>query len=64
MMQNTLDAENGAKASSAAEKLLAMVTTTEPQVRVILDVGAQILELDNFHVAVRWLEKLPDDART
>ncbi|KAK0369926.1 hypothetical protein CLIM01_12717 [Colletotrichum limetticola] len=39
-----------------AEVLLEMVTHLQPPTRVILDVGAQILELDNLGVAKRWLE--------
>ncbi|KAH0439221.1 hypothetical protein CcaCcLH18_03016 [Colletotrichum camelliae] len=51
-------------AQSDAEALLDMVTNLDPQVRVILDVGAQVLELDNIGVAKRWLEMTPDDEHT
>ncbi|KAF6811565.1 hypothetical protein CPLU01_15094 [Colletotrichum plurivorum] len=44
-----------------AEALLEMVTRLEPPARVILDVGAQIQELDNLGVATRWLEMTDDD---
>ncbi|KAF6789323.1 hypothetical protein CMUS01_16344, partial [Colletotrichum musicola] len=44
-----------------AETLLEMVNRLEPPARVILDVGAQILELDNLGVARRWLEMTDDD---
>ncbi|KAF5494312.1 hypothetical protein CGCS363_v009327 [Colletotrichum siamense] len=49
---------------SDAEALLGMVTKLDPQVRVILDVGAQVLELDNIGVAKRWLEMTKDDEQT
>ncbi|KAF2019066.1 hypothetical protein BU24DRAFT_439393 [Aaosphaeria arxii CBS 175.79] len=41
---------------SDAEHLLDFITSMTPAVRVILDVGAQILELDNLEVAKRWIE--------
>ncbi|KAK0877257.1 hypothetical protein LTR87_008871 [Friedmanniomyces endolithicus] len=41
--------------TSDAERLLDMVMKLEPPARVILDVGAQILELSNVEVAKRWL---------
>jgi hypothetical protein len=40
---------------SDAEHLLAIVNSMALPTRVILDVGAQILELNNFQVAKRWL---------
>ncbi|TVY36417.1 hypothetical protein LSUB1_G007938, partial [Lachnellula subtilissima] len=40
---------------SDAEVLLAMVTKMKPAVQVILDVGAQILELGNLGFAREWL---------
>ncbi|KAJ4146957.1 hypothetical protein LMH87_001510 [Akanthomyces muscarius] len=46
---------------SDAERLLTMVTSMTPPVRVILDVGAQILELDNISVARKWLSMLRND---
>ena len=42
---------------SDAELLLAVVIKMDPAVRVILDVGAQILELSNLQVAEEWLNK-------
>ncbi|TVY48539.1 hypothetical protein LOCC1_G001313 [Lachnellula occidentalis] len=39
-----------------AEVLLAMVIEMEPKVQVILDVGAQILELGNLAFARKWLQ--------
>lgn len=42
-----------------AEILLDLAITSEPPVRVILDVGAQVLKLRNKEVASRWLSLLP-----
>jgi hypothetical protein len=42
-----------------AEVLLKMVVTLKPAVRVILDVGAQVLELQNEQVAHAWLSSVP-----
>ncbi|RAL63581.1 hypothetical protein DID88_003625 [Monilinia fructigena] len=41
-----------------AEVLIDLAVTSKPTVRVILDVGAQVLELRNEEVARRWLSKL------
>ncbi|GJC90052.1 hypothetical protein ColLi_12890 [Colletotrichum liriopes] len=49
---------------SDAEALLEMVTRLKPPIRVILDVGAKVLELDNVEVAERWLEIMDDDQDT
>lgn len=42
---------------SDAEHLLTTVLEMTPPVQVILDVGAQILELNNIEVAKSWLKK-------
>ncbi|CAK7200213.1 hypothetical protein SEUCBS139899_002904 [Sporothrix eucalyptigena] len=42
---------------SGAEALLAEVVMMQPPVRVLLDVGAQVLELSNLQAAQRWLQK-------
>lgn len=42
------------------ELLLQMVTEMEPPVRVILDVGAQVLEWKNEEIARRWLSRVPE----
>ncbi|TGO22272.1 hypothetical protein BPAE_0175g00160 [Botrytis paeoniae] len=42
-----------------AEILLKLAITSKPTIRVILDVGAQVLELRNEEVASRWLAQLP-----
>ncbi|KAK3904432.1 hypothetical protein C8A05DRAFT_13694 [Staphylotrichum tortipilum] len=45
------------------DMLLTAVTTSVQPMRVILDVGAQIIELGNIQVAQRWLELVtPKDA--
>ena len=43
-----------------AESLLQMVVSSEPPVRVILDVGAQVLEWKNEEVVSRWLLRVPE----
>lgn len=42
-----------------ADSLLQIVTRSEPPVRVILDVGAQVLEWKNEEVACTWLSRVP-----
>ncbi|OAA71462.1 hypothetical protein ISF_02013 [Cordyceps fumosorosea ARSEF 2679] len=44
---------------SETDRLLAFAAAIENEVHVILDVGAQVLELTNIQVAKRWLELLP-----
>ncbi|KAF3000220.1 hypothetical protein E8E13_007207 [Curvularia kusanoi] len=44
-----------------AEHLLGVINTLEPEVRVILDVGAQILEMDNTQLAQCWLNMRQDE---
>ncbi|KAF2866821.1 hypothetical protein BDV95DRAFT_611492 [Massariosphaeria phaeospora] len=46
-------------AQSDADHLLSFVSKMLPQTRVILDVGAQILELNNLQVAQKWLSISP-----
>ncbi|KAJ4865601.1 hypothetical protein T069G_02131 [Trichoderma breve] len=46
--------------NSDAEALLDLVISMEPPVQVILDVGAQILELTNLQLAISWLKKVPE----
>ncbi|PPJ57158.1 hypothetical protein CBER1_08454 [Cercospora berteroae] len=41
---------------SDAERLLTLAMDLDPPVQVILDVGAQILEMDNLQVAKTWLK--------
>ncbi|KAL2159331.1 hypothetical protein VTH06DRAFT_2334 [Thermothelomyces fergusii] len=42
------------------DALLGAVTTSQQPMRVILDVGAQIIELSNLEVAQRWLGLVPE----
>lgn len=44
---------------SSAVTLLSLVTSMTHQVQVILDVGAQIIDLTNMEVARQWLKILP-----
>ncbi|KAJ8116579.1 hypothetical protein OPT61_g2025 [Boeremia exigua] len=46
---------------SDAEHLLTAINNLNPEVRVVLDVGAQILEMDNAQVAECWLSVRKDD---
>ena len=45
-----------------ADSLLEMVSEMGPRSRVILDVGAQIIELNNLQFAQRWLSSNEDNA--
>ncbi|PGH08675.1 hypothetical protein AJ79_05957 [Helicocarpus griseus UAMH5409] len=49
--------------SSDTEVLLDMVVKMDPPAQVILDVGAQILELSNLEVARAWLKMMPDSGQ-
>jgi hypothetical protein len=44
-----------------AASLLQVIVTATPEVRVILDVGAQVLEWQNVQVAREWLDRVPAD---
>jgi hypothetical protein len=50
--------------TSDAETLIKHVIGLKPVTRVILDVGAQILELSNFEVAETWLKMTPNNLHT
>ncbi|OCK75836.1 hypothetical protein K432DRAFT_429141 [Lepidopterella palustris CBS 459.81] len=52
------DAQGQAR-QSVAEFLLRTVVQSTPKIQVILDVGAQILELENLDVAKTWLAMVP-----
>lgn len=57
--------EGASPPSSDAEALLDVVLARgDPCLRVILDVGAQILELTNAQVAEMWLRKARDQDKT
>ena len=43
-------------------EFLQLVTTQQPQIRVLLDVGAQILDFSNSQVAEAWLDIAHDAA--
>ncbi|KAI8962385.1 hypothetical protein F5Y11DRAFT_322850 [Daldinia sp. FL1419] len=72
VLENLLRSENSVallpprqeSENSVAEVLLNIITKLDPPTRVILDVGAQILELDNFGVAKAWLDKTSKDAQS
>jgi hypothetical protein len=55
------DATPSTSSESDAETILSTVVDMKPPVRVLLDVGAQIIELDNKAVATRWLELTAED---
>lgn len=48
--------EREAGCTNDAEELLRMVIKQSPEIQVILDVGAQILEFNNLQIAQKWLE--------
>ncbi|KAK4130358.1 hypothetical protein BT67DRAFT_490504 [Trichocladium antarcticum] len=58
---NVLELGGGQDHVSAltVDMLLNAVTSSTPEMRVILDVGAQIIELSNLEVATRWLGMVP-----
>ncbi|QSZ29330.1 hypothetical protein DSL72_003844 [Monilinia vaccinii-corymbosi] len=56
--ENTFDPTTTGKELNA-EVLLNLAVMSKPTVRVIIDVGAQVLELSNEQVASRWLSQLP-----
>lgn len=70
VLNHILCAENGVfhmpqkvnAATTEAERLVSAVVSQNPQIHVILDVGAQILEMNNLNLAQRWLE-LETDGR-
>ncbi|KAI1411964.1 hypothetical protein F5Y13DRAFT_200276 [Hypoxylon sp. FL1857] len=72
VLENLLRPENSVelmpprreKDGSIAEMLLDIITKMDPPTRVILDVGAQILELDNLGVAQAWLNRISDTKGT
>ncbi|KIN03188.1 hypothetical protein OIDMADRAFT_120170 [Oidiodendron maius Zn] len=43
-----------------ANALINIASTSDPPARVILDVGAQVLELQNEEMAWKWLSSVPD----
>ncbi|XWW92894.1 hypothetical protein V2A60_000821 [Cordyceps javanica] len=70
VLENLLRPENRVKLLlsdeshlSDTDRLLKFVANTENEVHVILDVGAQVLELTNIQVAKRWLELVAVDQK-
>lgn len=59
-----MDSHSDSSSVSDAERLLLQVMSLEDPVRVIIDVGAQILELNNLEVAQKWLSMFRDDEST
>ena len=62
VLQQLLRPENDlhpAAVSPGAGSLLDMLAAVRPDVRVLLDVGAQVLELRNDEVAMHWLRRVP-----
>lgn len=51
--------QHAQSSKSDAQTILGLVMDLKPSIQVILDVGAQILELSNREVAVQWLQMLP-----
>lgn len=51
----TMISSSGKDVNSTGQRILEMVTEMSQETRVILDVGAQIIELTNIEVAQRWL---------
>lgn len=51
--------ESARRGQSDAETFLDLVVEMNPPVQVILDVGAQILELTNLQFAEKWLAQVP-----
>jgi hypothetical protein len=54
------EGDNGTRES--AEDFLKRLVKQDPEIRVLLDVGAQMLELQNEDVARHWLSLRPDDS--
>ena len=52
--------EESGRESLDTDSLLRIVVRSEPPVRVILDVGAQVLEWKNEEVVRRWLSRVPE----
>nr|POE46995.1 hypothetical protein CFP56_00327 [Quercus suber] len=57
-----IPAAAGARTTDA-DRLLDMVMALDPPARVILDVGAQILEMSNKEVATAWLAKHKEEVQ-
>jgi hypothetical protein len=63
VLNRLLRPENEVHNLNDAEDLLRRFASVKPPIRVILDVGAQIIELDNLEIARTWLNLVsPTDA--
>ena len=62
LLQQENDHYDSHAAGEGARELLRVVTKQTPQIRVLLDVGAQVLDLQNDEVVKAWLE-LNEDAQ-
>ncbi|KAG2137071.1 hypothetical protein DEU56DRAFT_912843 [Suillus clintonianus] len=56
LLQHENDHYNSHAAGKGARELLRVIAEQSPEIRVLLDVGAQLLELQNDEVAEMWLE--------
>lgn len=52
--------QNDNNQSLSVEDLLSSLARQKPAINVLIDVGAQVLELGNKEVATIWLSKMPD----
>jgi hypothetical protein len=59
----TLSPTSSNRSKSDAQMLLDMAMDLEPPIQVILDVGAQILELTNLEVAQTWLTRTSENTQ-
>ncbi|KAG1873801.1 hypothetical protein F4604DRAFT_1765091 [Suillus subluteus] len=55
LLQQENDHYDSLAVGGNAEELLNAITNQSPEIRVLLDVGAQVLDLQNDEVAKRWL---------
>ncbi|KAG2744148.1 hypothetical protein P692DRAFT_20809618 [Suillus brevipes Sb2] len=55
LLQEENDCYDSHAAGGGAEALLNAIAEQEPEIRILLDVGAQVLDLENDEVAMRWL---------
>ncbi|KAG1796950.1 uncharacterized protein HD556DRAFT_1441127 [Suillus plorans] len=56
LLQEENDFFDSLAAGRGAEELLNAITKESPEIRVLLDVGAQVLDLENDEVAMMWLD--------
>jgi hypothetical protein len=54
--------QGGTKDAPTSEEFLALLVRQEPPIRVLLDVGAQMLDKRNDELVKHWLKLLPDVA--